>query len=356
MWKRVRKIVMASALCLAMLLSMIPTTSVKANQGGWTTDASGVMTITGTNITVREFYGNLYIDGTGAIPDYTQATYAMRPWHYLDVHTVTIGPGITEIGSFAFADKTGIKKVNIPASTFIKDNTSFANVNSNVIFRVSGTVPATKQYNTITYTSLDSIAGNAPNAAQCMFIMDSYEAAQQFREKAYPYLKYVYSATDETGPWNSKKDTTKDMKFDTVCKISSENDLGFLTTMTAQRRLQGSAFMEYISYFLEDYTYLCSYNMALSNQNGVIYGTDGVKKYVLQLQAKDQIMARQYRLIEMGPDGQLFYLDDLDNNPATVTFETFYPTSTYALVYKYDIAMLQSMTVPTGTTSILPTP
>ena len=59
-------------------------------------------------------------------------------------------------------------------------------------------------------------------------------------------------------------------------------------------------------------------------------------------------MARQYRLIEMGPDGQLYYLDDLDNNYATVTFETFYPTSTYALVYKYDYALLQAMTTPAG--------
>lgn len=354
--KRVRKIVIASALCLAMLFSMLPVTSVKADMGGWTTGADGIMTITGTNITVREFYGNLYIDGTGAIPDYTPTTYTMRPWHYLDVHTVTIGPGITEIGSFAFADKTSIKKVNMPATTFIKDNTSFMNVNSNVVFRVSGTIPTTKQFNTITYTSLDSIAANAPNAAQCMFIMDSAAAAQQFREKAYPYLKYVYSATDESGPWDSKKDTTKDMKFDTVCKISPDSGLHYLTSMTAQRRMQGSAFMEYISYFLEDYTYLCSYNMALSNQNGIIYGTDGLKKYVLQLQPKDHIMARQYRLIEMGPDGQLFYLDDLDSNPATVTFETFYPTSTYALVYKYDIAMLQAMTMPTATTSILQTP
>lgn len=354
--KRVRKIVIASALCLAMLFSMFPVTSVKADMGGWTTGADGVMQITGTNITVREFYGNLYIEGTGAIPDYTPTTYTMRPWHYLDVHTVTIGPGITEVGSFAFADKTSIKQVNIPATTFIKDNTSFANVKSNVIFRVSGTIPATKQFNTITYTSLDSIAANAPNAAQCMFIMDSHEAAQQFREKAYPYMKYVYSATDTSGPWNSKKDTTTDMKFDTVCKISPDSGLHYLTSMTAQRRMQGSAFMEYISYFLEDYTYLCSYNMALSNQSGIIYGTDGLKKYVLQLQPKDHIMARQYRLIEMGPDGQLFYLDDLDSNPATVTFETFYPTSTYALVYKYDMAMLQAMTMPATTTSILPTP
>ncbi|MBQ6787087.1 MAG: hypothetical protein IJO85_05130 [Lachnospiraceae bacterium] len=354
--KRVKKIVIAVALCLAVILSMLPVARVKADMGGWITDASGVMTITGTNITVREFYGNLYIEGTGAIPDYTPATYTMRPWHYLDIHTVNIGAGITEIGSFAFADKTSIKKVNISATTFIKDNTSFANVNSNVIFRVGGTIPQTKYFNSIEYTSLDSIAANAPNASQCMFIMDSYDAAQKFREKAYPYLKYVYSATDESGPWNSKKDTTKDIRFDTVCKISPDSGLHPLTTMTAQRRLQGSAFIEYISYFLEDYTYLCSYNMALSDQNGIIYGTNGAKRYVLQLQPKDQIMARQYRLIERGPDGQLFYLDDLDNNYATVTFETFYPTSTYALVYKYDLAMLQAMTMPNVAIPTLPTP
>ena len=348
--RRIKRKLIIGMLCFTILFSILPVTSVKADMGGWTKDANGVMTITGTSITVREFYGNLYIEGTGAIPDYSPSTYAMRPWQYLDVHTVSIGPGITEIGSYAFADMTKLKKVNIPATTFVKDNTSFSNVHADVIFRISGSTEETKQFQTISYTSLDSIAANAPNAAQCMFILDTYQLAQKFREKAYPYLKYVYSAQDSSAPWDSRVDTTKNTKFDAVCKISSENDLGVLTTMTAQRRLQGSAFMEYISYFLNDYTYLCSYNMALSNQNGTIYGTNGAKKYVLYLQPKDQIVARQYRLIEIGPDGQLFYLDDLDNNYATVTFETFYPTSTYALVYKYDLAMLQAMTMPTVTT------
>lgn len=347
MVKKIKRI-MAGMICLALIFSMLPTTTVRADMGGWTKDSNGVMTITGTTITVREAYGTLYIEGIGAIPDYTPATYTMRPWHYLDFHTVSIGPGITEIGSYAFADKVKIKRVNIPATTFIKDNTSFANVSQDVIFRVSGSVPTTKQFQTITYTSLDSIAANAPNAAQCMFIMDNGTVAQQFREKAYPYMKYVYSAQDSSAPWERKEDTTKNVKFDPVCKISPENDMGILTNMTAHRRLQGSAFMEYISYFLGDYTYLCSYNMALTDQNGTIYGTNGTKKYVLYLPKKEQIVARQYRLIEMGPDGQLYYLDDLDNNYATVTFETFYPTSTYALVYKYDYALLQAMTTQAG--------
>lgn len=340
---KLRKKILISITCFAMIFAMLPAAAVRADMGGWTTDSSGVMTITGTAITVREFYGTLYIEGVGAIPDYTPASYTMRPWHYLDFHTVSIGPGITEIGSYAFADKVKLKKVNIPATTFIKDNTSFSNISQEVIFRVSGSAPAAKQFQTITYTSLDSIAANAPNAAQCMFIMDSYAMAQQFREKAYPYMKYVYSAQDTTAPWERKEDTTKNVKFDPVCKIAPANDMGILTNMTAHRRLQGSAFMEYISYFLGDYTYLCSYNMALTDQNGIIYGTNGVKKYVLYLPPKEQIVTRQYRLIEMGPDGQLFYLDDLDQNYATVTFETFYPTSTYALVYKYDLAMLQAM-------------
>ena len=182
--KKVKKILLTGILCLTMLFSMMPVVPVKADLGGWTTGEGGIMTITGTNITVREFYGNLYIEGTGSIPDYTPSTFTMRPWHYLDVHTITIGPGITEIGSFAFANKTSIKKVNVSATTFIKDNTSM-NVNSNVVFRVSGTIPAMEQFGTITYTSLDSIAANAPNAAQCMFIMDSYEEAQKFRGKSH---------------------------------------------------------------------------------------------------------------------------------------------------------------------------
>lgn len=332
--------VVAVLLSVVMLVVIFPAMSVEADLGGWTTAANGVMTITGTSITVRLSYGTLYVEGVGAIPDYTPETYTMRPWHYLDFNAVSIANTITEIGSYAFADKACLKQVNMASTTFIKDNTCFTGIYYDPVFRVRGTAVSQKQYQTIIYTSLDSIAANAPNAAQCAFIMDSYAAAQTFRQKSYPYLKHVYSAEDTAGPWNSKVDTTKGITFNPVCKISKDNDMGVLTNMTAQMRSQGPAYIELISNFLGEYTYLCSYNMALTDQKGTIYGTNGAKKYVLYLPAKEQIVTRQYRLIEIGPDGQLLYLDDLDSNYQTVTFSTYYPTSTYALVYKYDLAAL----------------
>lgn len=335
MRKKIRNIWAVLLCCSLIITGLLPMTA-QANNGAWTTNAQGIMTIAGTTITARLYYNTLYIEGIGAIPDYTPETYTSRPWHYLEFDTISIAPEITEIGTYAFADKPKVKLVNMRSTTFIKDNTSFAGASDSVVFRVSGSAVNTKQFQTIAYTSLDSIAANAPNAAQCSFIMDNASAAQQFRTKSYPYLKYVYAADDTSCPWQSKVDTTKNMTFDKICKISDENKMGNLTTMTAQKRTQGPAYMELISNFLGEYTYLCSYNMALSNQNGLIYGTDGAKKYVLYLPAKDQIITRNYRLIEIGPDGQLLYLDDLDTNYATVTFATYYPTSTYALVYKYN--------------------
>ena len=68
--KKIVKKVFVCMLSFWILCSMLPAMTVKADLGGWTTDASGVMTITGTDIRVREFYGTLYIEGTGAIPDY----------------------------------------------------------------------------------------------------------------------------------------------------------------------------------------------------------------------------------------------------------------------------------------------
>lgn len=297
-------------------------------------------TIEGTNVTVRLAYKTLYIEGNGAIPDYTPASYATRPWQYLDFDKISISSGITQIGSYAFADCSKVKEVTIPSTTFIKDSTSFAGLTIDTIFRIKGTATTNMLCGTIPYTSLDSIAANAPNGIQCTFILDSPAAAVSFQQKAYPYMKYVYSADDKKTPWEEREDTTDDINFRTLCRVSPDNNMGILTNMTAQIRPQGSTYNEVISSLLGDYTYLYSYNMALTNHNTILYGTDGMKKYVLYLSPKDQIAARMYRLIEIGPDGQIYYLDDLDTNHATVTFSTAYPTSTYALVYKYDIDML----------------
>lgn len=333
-----RKMLTFVGIFMGVILSLTSVKSVMAT--GYTQSGNGVFTINGTNVTARLAYKILYIEGNGEIPDYSPANYAERPWQYLDFDTISISQGITQIGSYAFADLPKVKDVTIQSTTIVKDSTCFQGMKSDVIFRIRGNATTPKQCGSISITSLDSICANAPNGIATTFILDSESEAQKFREKAYPYLRYVYSASDKDSKWENREDLTKDYKYMTLCKIAPNSGLDYLANMTAQKRPQGSQYLEAISSLIGDYTYVCSYNMALAKLGTIYYGTNEPKKYILNLSPKEQIPERMYRLIEIGPDGQIYYLDDEDNDCATVTFSTAYPTSTYALVYKYNIDML----------------
>lgn len=325
-------------LSAALVVGMLPAMNVKADLGGWTTASNGVMTITGTNVTVRISGSTIYVEGYGEIPDYEPATYTKRPWHYFDFDRVIIGDGITRIGKYAFADKTSLKRIDMRVSTFVADGSCFRNIASNPIMRISGATQATKVVGSITYGSLESIIANAPSGRECAFIVDNANMIYTLRNMVYPYLKYVYDAGDSSAPWDSRKDMTKDVNYTRLGTAVTDNGNTFLQV---QKKPQGELYMEAISYWLKDYTYLCSYSMTLEDRTGtVIYGTNGNRRYTLKLDDKDRIYNRQYCLIEIGPDAQIMYLEDLDSNYDTVTFETYYPTSTYALVYKYPMPTL----------------
>lgn len=322
-------------LCLTgmLVISTMPAVTAKADWGAWSTAPNGVMTITGTMITVRLDGKTIYVEGTGEIPDYTPTTYTMRPWHYLDFDKVVIGDGITRIGKYAFADKPSLKRIDMKVSTFVADGTSFSNIGENPVMRISGTAQATKTIGTISYGSLESIVANAPSGKECAYIVDNENMVATLRNMFYPHLKYVYVASDSTAPWESRKDMTQELSFTRVgTVVTGDRD----TFLQVQKKPQGELYIEAISYWLQDYTYLCSYSMVLENRAGTaIYGTNGNCRYTIKLDEKDRIYSRQYCLIEIGPDAQILYLQDLDADYDTVTFETYYPTSTYALVYKY---------------------
>lgn len=339
--KKKNKLWGAILVCVILLFSVLPVDTVEAAAGtGWTVGTNGVMMINGTTVTARLAGNVLYIEGMGEIPDYEPATYVLRPWHYLNFDSVVISSGITRIGKYAFADKTNLKTIHISSTTYLADQTCFYNIAHNPIFRINGVTPMIKTYGTVSYSSLQSIAVYAPGGLDCTFLMDNAYAAQEFRNLAYPNLKYVYDAGDSSAPWKTRIDITKEWKYSKVCKLESNIN----ANVYAQRRPQGEAFMELISYFIEDYTYLDSYNMILSNKNGALYSTQTKTRYVIYLPQKDQIFGRQYRLMQIAPTGQVLYLNDLDNSIETVTFETYYPTGTYALTYKYDMNLLMSLT------------
>lgn len=327
-------------ICLICIFTMLMSMTVSANTQAWTTFENGVMVINNTMVTVRVAGDTLYIEGTGEIPDYTLDTLSLRPWNGLNFKKVYIAAGITEIGSYAFYGKSNINYVTMPLTTFIQDGTAFSGVASDVIFRVTGTTSAYKQFNTILYSSMDSISANIPvsyySGEKCSVIMDSDAMAQQMRVTAYPYLKYVYSATDKDASWTSRKDMTGGAPFHSLATIDAGSRTSIFDTMTAQIKPQGMQYMETISYFLDGYTYLRAYNMTLTtgSKHEFTKYTTKYEKYVLKLSEVDQIPYREYRLIQIMPTGHVLYLEDLDTSKETVTFSTFHPSATYALVYK----------------------
>lgn len=322
----------AVSFILTAICIMTPIQEVKADLGGWTTDARGIMTITGTTVTVRIDGNTAIIEGFGEIPDYEPVTYTKRPWHYYDIRRVVIGQGISRVGSYAFADKSNLRNIEICSTTFIADGTSFANIASNPIVRLKGQNSTIKMFGNIPYQSLESIISNAPSGRECAYIVDN-GAVGKVREMTYPYLPYVYSAGDTSAPWEKRLDTTKNITFTKLGTVL-QGDPG--TRLDVQKKPQGELYMNVISNFIQDYTYACSYNITLVNAKGqALYGTNGNRLYSIKLDTKDQIWSRKYTLIEIGPDAQIMYLPDLDNDFSTVTFETYYPTSVYALVYKY---------------------
>ena len=82
--------------------------------------------IPGSNLTWKLESATLTIEGTGAMPDYLQAS---RPWHGSrgTVQTVVIGDGVTSIGNDAFRSFANLKSVSIPNSVISIGTYAFSN-------------------------------------------------------------------------------------------------------------------------------------------------------------------------------------------------------------------------------------
>ena len=141
--------------------------------------------------------GILYVEGTGAIPDYAADALGTRPWAGQKFQNIWIGDGITEIGSNAFASFSSVINVRIPSTVFIKDATSFGGISSKAAIRISGYNVATKMIGNITYTSAMSIVSWIQNAPQNRVNVDfDLNAKRLFKTQNYPYLVNVVYCVD----------------------------------------------------------------------------------------------------------------------------------------------------------------
>lgn len=103
-------------------------------------------------------------------------------------------------------------------------------------------------------------------------------------------------------------------------------------SLTINCRQQGVAAMEAFSLVIGDNQYVASYNMSMSNRQGVVKHTASPMQYTMTVPAAYQYPGRRFTLIQLG-NGVINMLADEDTDDATVTFTTDYISTAYALVY-----------------------
>lgn len=323
------------ALTLAMALSIcaIPTTIAEAKGETWTIPGDNTYHLDGTAVVIKVEGETLHVTGTGAVPSYDYWSLNERPWRLKGVSVIQIDSTITSIGSYAFANMDKVNRIIMGTSTFIEDTTTFSKIAYKPIFRISDTGVTTQMIGNIPYTSLDSIAAFAQsNTNGACYIFDTNAKAAAFQTMTNPTIPLVYSAADSNAPWNNVENNGNGNVVTRLCYMAPDNvDHSYI--VTGQMRYQGRACYEVYSAFLEDYTFACSLRINVTKSGKEISKTDQTYKYIIDIPKKYQNLGTSYRLIGIGA-GQVYIFDDMDSNPATLTYETDMPTMTFGLVYK----------------------
>lgn len=330
------KIYKVLALTLAMVLSVctVPSTVVKAAGETWRAPGDSCFYLEGTDVVVKLDGKVLRVTGTGAIPSFDYWTkQTERPWRGAAVEAIVIDNTITSIGSYAFADLNEVKYINMGTNTFIEDATCFSGIPYKPIFRIYEAGVSTRFYGTIPYTSLDSIASFAQNNNNgASYIFDNNSAAVAFQNLTNPTIQLVYAATDATAPWNNVEDYGNGNEVTRLVYMAPDNvDPSYI--VSGQMRYPGEACYQVYAAFIADYKYACSIRVNVTKSQEEVKITDRTYKFVIDIPQKYRNLGTSYRLIGIG-SGQVYFFDDLDTNPATLTYETNMPTMTFGLVYK----------------------
>lgn len=291
----------------------------------------GTRVISGTQIYTYLSGDTLYVCGSGEIPDYTRETLGLRPWNELEFTKVVIKSGITRVGKYAFAEKRNLQKISIPSSIFFADASCFENVHRNTLIDITGSVCAYKNINGILYDSFQSISAGAPNGANCTFVVDDDQTAWALRETYYPYLQYVYARDEDDKPWEKKEKIFEDDAFSGVASLQYGNK--FHEFLLGRKRPVDENYITAFSILKGTDTYVCSYSMDMYNSGKKVFTLATPTRFVLNIPPLEQVPGRTFRLLEIAPDGTLTFLEDLDQDIRTITYETTKPSSMYALIY-----------------------
>jgi hypothetical protein len=332
--KKINKIA-ALLFALAIIVSAIPATSVKASAPTiiWTQGADGWSYLQGTDIRAKQQDYTLTIEGNGELPDFDYWYLYQRPWDKTSCTTLNIGEGITYIGSYAFYNISSIKYIYLNSSTFINDSTCFEGIASYPIFRIYGDNVTEKQFGTITLTSMDSISRLAQTSWNgACYIMDTVAISEKFQNSTNPTIRNVFYAHQEDAPWNELYNKENGGVVTSICKISTQG-ISPSYGVSAQNKYQGNACYEAYAAFIGDYNFATTFDITLYNGNQVITKTDTPLQYTLQIPSKYSAIGTTFKLLAIG-SGVVYTYDDLDMDSQTITFQTDYPTTSYALIYK----------------------
>lgn len=322
-------------LTLALIFSMLPTTTAHAQTSTWIPCGNGSYLLENTDIIVSISKDTIHVSGNGAIPDYDDSTLANRPWHGSTCKYLVIDDTITAIGDYAFAGLSWLEHITFSSTTFIHSNSAFYDIAHEPVFRIKGYTEAVTYYGTIPYTSLDSIQAFAQSIGHyASFLLDQQYMVSLFQNSTNPTIPNVYWAYDTAKPWEHVADNLNGNVTTECCTFSSltpgsdfeiETKFGSVST----------DYYEVFSNFLEDYTFATAFTMQVSWEVSSKVVNNTFYDYMYELTIPEEFVqaGRSFRIIAIGA-GSVDIFDDVDSNDNTMTFVTNTPTKVCALIYK----------------------
>lgn len=327
-----RKLIGVLCAVIITCISICPINVHAEGQGPvWTSNGGNTWTYTdgqSTNLTAKIINDTLYITGTGAVPAYGKDCLGNRPWHNSAVTVIVIYNGIASVGAEAFSNIKTVRQVTIPASVYVEDATAFGGLSEDCLIYIQGIDMISRDIGTIPYNSLDSMVPMMKQYSSYKFQLENYYMIGLAQNDAGGILKNLIPRDAQGKSHNEKYPL-----YDLSSALTVANNYGQETgSLTINCRQQGVAAMEAFSLVIGDNQYVASYNMSMSNRQGVVKHTDAPMQYTMAVPVAYQYPGRQFTLIQLG-NGVINMLADEDTNDATVTFTTDYISTAYALVY-----------------------
>lgn len=283
-----------------------------------------------TDLTAKIQGEILYIQGKGAIPNYDREHLGNRPWHNKLIRSLVIADTVTSIGTEAFSNMNELYRVTMSAGTFIESPTAFSGIAKDCTFEFTGTNIKSRNIGNVPYNSLDSIvAFMQHNNGTFYYRVANYYMVDWIQNSVLPKIDKL-SPSDVHSKYSNPEYPIIDFKSNLEF-ISPKPDSSMHGHITSKQ--QGTTALEIFSIVLEDAIYVTAYNMSISSFDGMITQTDTPLTYQMTIPVSLQYPGRQFSLIQLG-DGVVNILVDEDQNDATLTFTTDYPSTVYALIYR----------------------